>query len=70
MATITSDDNLFATAYMRGIEFFSISGSGFSGLGEIIEKIRHHAGANRGMVTENVRNATRGWSQSSSVYLM
>ena len=70
MATISSSDNLFATAYVRGVEFYNFSGSGVSDISQIISEIRNHPSAVPGMVTLTVRNSSRGWSQSRSIYLV
>ncbi len=69
MATISSSDNLFATAYVRGMEIFRFSGSGISDISEIVSKIRNHPAAMPGMVTITIRNSSRGWSQSQAIYL-
>ncbi len=69
MALISSTDNVFATAYSRGIEFCRISGTGFSGISDLISKIRNHPSAMPGMVTLIIRNSSQGWSQSRAVYL-
>lgn len=69
MAKISPMDNLFATAYMRGVEFFRFNGTGISSLVELVEKMRDHASASGGMVTLTVRNTSKGWSESRSIYL-
>lgn len=68
MSRLSSSDNLFATAYYRGTEIFRFCGTGITDMAELITKIRDHAAVG-GMVTLNVRNSSRGWSRSSSVYL-
>ncbi len=69
MATITSTDNLFASATIRGVEFFSYAGSGISCLSELIRRVRQQAVNAHGMVTLNVRNASQGWAQTRDFYL-
>lgn len=69
MSTISPTDNLFATAYMRGIEIYRFAGTGISSLSELISKMRDHAAGCGGMVTLNVRNSSRGWAGSKSIYL-
>ncbi len=69
MATISSSDNLFATASMMGEQIFNFAGSGVASLGELIAKVRNAPGARPGMVTLTVRNSSQGWSQSRSFYL-
>lgn len=69
MLQISTHDSLFATAYMRGAQIFNYAGTGISGVNELIDKMRDHTAGFSGMVTLSIRNATRGWSQSKSIYL-
>lgn len=69
MSRISSSDNLFATAYHNGIEFFKFSGRGISDLNELVSKVRDHSRMISGMVTLTVRNGSRGWSENCAIYL-
>ena len=69
MATISSTDNLFATASIMGQHFFHFTGNGISSLSELISRVRRHPLAPKGMVTLTVRNSSQGWSQSRAFYL-
>lgn len=69
MGQISPSDNLFATAYIRGVEVFNFSGNGISDFCSLVEKLRDHAPLKAGMVTINVRNSSRGWCHSRSIYL-
>lgn len=69
MATISSSDNLFATASIMGRQFFNYAGCGIESISELISRVRNHPLATKGMVTLTVRNSSQGWSQSRSFYL-
>lgn len=70
MARISPSDNLFATVYQRGREVFRYSGSGIDSAAMILEKMRGYGAATAaGIATLNIRNASQGWSSTSSVYL-
>lgn len=69
MATISSSDNLFASASIMGEQIFNFVGSGISSLGELISQVRRSPQAKTGMVTLTVRNSSQGWSQSRAFYL-
>lgn len=68
MANISSSDNIFVSASAMGRQFYNFCGNGIDSLGEIIALVRQLPDAPRGMVTLTVRNASRGWAQSSSFY--
>lgn len=68
MATFSSSDTIFASAYQRGREIFSTSGTGFSSMADIVARVLT-GGAARGMVTLTVRNSSRGWTRTSAMYL-
>lgn len=68
MATLAPSDYVFATASVHGVEFFNFAGEGIADMSTLIQKVRHHADC-VGMVTLNVRNTSRGWSQSRNFYL-
>lgn len=69
MATISSSDNLFATASVMGHQFFNFAGNGIASFAELVSRIRNHPFAPKGMVTLTVRNSSQGWSQSRAFYL-
>ncbi len=69
MATISSSDNLFATATIMGRQIFNFCGSGIDSLSELIGRIRAASTSSRGLVTLTVRNSTQGWSQSRAFYI-
>ncbi len=68
MATISSSDNLFATASSMGRQFFNFAGNGVSSMADIMRLVRRHPEA-RGMITVTVRNTSQGWCHNQSVYL-
>ncbi len=69
MATISSSDNLFASASIMGEQIFNFVGTGVASLGELISKVRNSPMARPGMVTLTIRNSSQGWSQSRAFYL-
>lgn len=69
MNGISSSDNLFASATSMGQQFFNFNGKGISSFGELLDKVKHHPAAPRGMVTITIRNSTQGWSHSRAFYL-
>jgi len=69
MATISHSDTVFASATIGGIEFCNLHGTGFTGLGDIIARIRRHPAARSGMVTVRVRNSSQGWAGTHAFYL-
>lgn len=69
MATISSTDNLYATASMMGRQIFDYNGAGVESFGDLVALVRNGAGTLRGLVTMTVRNASQGWMQSRSFYL-
>ena len=68
MTTISSTDNVFAVAHREGREIFNFAGKGFTGIPDIVTRIRR-GNPTLGMVTLTVRNSSRGWSQTRSIYL-
>ena len=68
MATISSTDRIFASAWQRGREIFNACGDGFSGFADIVSQLRRGGNA-PGMVTLTVRNSSQGWTRTSSIYL-
>lgn len=68
MATISSSDNLFVSAFSMDRQFFNFIGNGIDSFKSLIAAVRNTPGAPRGMVTVTVRNATQGWSRSQSFY--
>ena len=69
MATISSSDNLFASASIMGEQIFNFVGTGVASLGELIPKVGNSPMARPGMVTLTIRNSSQGWSQSRAFYL-
>ncbi len=69
MATISSSDNLFASASIMGEQIFNFVGTGVGGGGGGGGIVRSWPMARPGMVTLTVRNSSQGWSQSRAFYL-
>ncbi|MDO4319613.1 MAG: hypothetical protein Q4C34_03460 [Bacteroidales bacterium] len=69
MATISHSDTVFASASVRGIEFCNLQGTGFTGFGDIIDRVRRHPQARPGMIMLTVRNSSQGWSHTRAFYL-
>lgn len=68
MATISSSDNLFASASIMGEQIFNFCGNGIMSISDLINRVRATS-SRRGMVTLTVRNTSQGWSQSRAFYL-
>lgn len=69
MANISLNDNLFVSVSLLGRQFCSFMSCGIGSVEDIIEKVRSLPGAPRGLITLDVRNSSKGWSESRSFYL-
>lgn len=69
MTTITPDDIVMATATFRGRTIATIHSTGFTGLNDVLRAIRYAAGSLVGLLELSLRNASRGWSESRSLFL-
>ena len=69
MATISTDDILFASATQGGRYLANIRMSGISTTGCALAELRRLIGGVFGLVQITLRNATQGWSRSISLYM-
>ena len=69
MATISSNDILFASATQGGRHLADIRMSGISSTSNILSELRRVMHGVLGLVQVKLRNATQGWSRSMSLYI-
>ncbi|MBP3536773.1 MAG: hypothetical protein J6J93_04450 [Muribaculaceae bacterium] len=70
MATVTFTDLVQASATFEGRTVARIAASGFNSINEVLLAVRHAAGGITGLLELSVRNATQGWRQERSLYIM
>jgi hypothetical protein len=69
MATIQSDDVVFATLTQRGSTLASLKLSGITSMTHLLEYVHRYAGTLRGMATLVVRNSSQGWTSKQALYM-
>ena len=70
MTTISFSDTVQASATFAGRTVASISSSGFNSINDVLLAVRHAASGVTGLLQLSVRNATQGWRQERSLYIM
>jgi len=69
MATISTNDILFASASQQGRSLANIRLSGMDSTMGVIAELRRLAGNTIGLVHVTLRNASQGWSRRLTLYL-
>ncbi len=70
MKTIDRNDIVFATAKIFGTVSADIRLNGICSVDEAITAIKGEIGTFTGLVRISLRNATQGWSENKSLYLL
>lgn len=69
MATIDFNDVIYVTLTQRGNVIATLTLSGISSVEAIVQQLRGLAKTCAGLVTLQLRNFTKGWSQSRNLLL-
>lgn len=69
MATITTNDTVWATVTYEGRTIASFSSSGFASISDVLQAVRKAVGNLVGMVRLSLRNANRGWREERSMFI-
>lgn len=69
MATIDSNDIIFATVTQRGKDVVSLRMSGMTSFSEIVRRMQTAVTSPLGLVTLRLRNYTQGWSLHHALVL-
>lgn len=69
MATIQSDDVVFATLTQRGSTLASLKLSGITSMTHLMQCVRSNVTTLKGMATLMVRNTSQGWSTTQALYI-
>ncbi len=70
MASISSTDIIQASATFEGRTVASIVSSGFASVNEVLLAVRHAAGDITGLLSLSLRNASQGWREQRSLFIM
>ncbi len=69
MATISTEDIIFATATKHGHQLANLKLSGVASLTELMATIRRHLGATTGLIEISLRNLSRGYSSQQALFV-
>ncbi len=69
MNIIQSTDTILARGTFLGRTVVDFSATGFESIDEVLSAVAADAGGMHGMLRISLRNATRGWSQSSAMFI-
>ena len=69
MATISTEDIIFATATKHGHQLASLKLSGVASLTELMATIRRHLGATTGLIEISLHNLSRGYSSQQALFV-
>lgn len=69
MHTIEATDIVWASATYRGRTVAAFSSTGFTSLADVVRAVRLAVGTLAGSLRLTLRNASRGWTQTRSLFM-